>query len=83
MSVVEISTATPVTRRAEEARTLGKGLLTALVVGSMIGAGVFSLPQNMAAKAGPSPFSSAGRLRVSECWHWRWSINLCPEGCQG
>lgn len=53
MSVVEISTASPVPRRAEEARTLGKGLLTALVIGSMIGAGVFSLPQNMAAKAGP------------------------------
>ncbi|MCZ8186355.1 MAG: basic amino acid/polyamine antiporter [Beijerinckiaceae bacterium] len=53
MSVVEISTAGPVPRRAEEARTLGRGLLTALVIGSMIGAGVFSLPQNMAAKAGP------------------------------
>ncbi len=36
-----------------ENRILGKGLLTALVVGSMIGAGVFSLPQNIAAKAGP------------------------------
>lgn len=33
--------------------TLGRGLLTALVVGSMIGSGVFSLPQNMAAKAAP------------------------------
>lgn len=31
---------------------LGVGLLTALVVGSMIGSGVFSLPQNMAAGAG-------------------------------
>jgi len=28
------------------------GLLTALVVGSMIGSGVFSLPQNMASGAG-------------------------------
>ncbi|WP_025820194.1 basic amino acid/polyamine antiporter [Shewanella marina] len=32
---------------------LGLGALTALVIGSMIGAGVFSLPQNMAAVAGP------------------------------
>lgn len=32
---------------------LGLGSLTALVVGSMIGAGVFSLPQNMAAVASP------------------------------
>ena len=31
---------------------LGPGLLTALVVGSMIGSGVFSFPQNMAAGAG-------------------------------
>lgn len=31
---------------------LGVGLLTALVVGSMVGSGVFSLPQNMAAGAG-------------------------------
>jgi arginine:ornithine antiporter/lysine permease len=53
MSIAETSAASAVTRRAEEARTLGRGLLTALVVGSMIGAGVFSLPQNMAAKAGP------------------------------
>ena len=30
---------------------LGAGLLTALVVGSMVGSGVFSLPQNMAAGA--------------------------------
>ncbi len=33
-------------------RKLGVGLLTALVVGSMVGSGVFSLPQNMAAGAG-------------------------------
>ncbi|MBY8079152.1 basic amino acid/polyamine antiporter [Vibrio fluvialis] len=32
---------------------LGLGSLTALVIGSMIGAGVFSLPQNMAAVASP------------------------------
>jgi arginine:ornithine antiporter / lysine permease len=38
---------------ATQSGSLGRGLLTALVVGSMIGSGVFSLPQNMAAKAGP------------------------------
>lgn len=32
---------------------LGLGALTAIVVGSMVGSGVFSLPQNMAASAGP------------------------------
>ncbi len=32
---------------------LGLGALTAMVIGSMIGSGVFSLPQNMAAQAGP------------------------------
>jgi arginine:ornithine antiporter/lysine permease len=34
-------------------RKLGLGLLTAVVVGSMLGSGVFSLPQNMAAGAAP------------------------------
>ena len=34
-------------------RTLHLGSLTGLVIGSMIGSGVFSLPQNMAAGAGP------------------------------
>jgi arginine:ornithine antiporter/lysine permease len=34
-------------------RKLGLGALTAVVIGSMIGSGVFSLPQNMAAGAGP------------------------------
>ena len=35
------------------ARKLRLGSLTALVIGSMVGSGVFSLPQNMAAGAGP------------------------------
>lgn len=35
-------------------KKLGLGSLTALVIGSMIGAGVFSLPQNMAAIASPA-----------------------------
>jgi arginine:ornithine antiporter/lysine permease len=34
------------------ARSLGLGALSSLVVGSMIGSGVFSLPQNMASGAG-------------------------------
>lgn len=38
---------------ASVSRKLGLGALTAVVVGSMIGSGVFSLPQNMAAGAGP------------------------------
>lgn len=33
-------------------KQLKLGLLTALVIGSMIGSGVFSLPQNMASGAG-------------------------------
>jgi len=32
---------------------LGLGALTAVVIGSMIGSGVFNLPQNLAASAGP------------------------------
>lgn len=38
---------------ARASRKLGLGALTAVVIGSMIGSGVFSLPQNMAAGAGP------------------------------
>lgn len=33
---------------------LGLPALTALVVGSMVGAGIFSLPQNVARSAGPA-----------------------------
>ena len=40
-------------RQAASSRKLGLGALTAVVIGSMIGSGVFSLPQNMAAGAGP------------------------------
>lgn len=43
----------PATTRAAQPAKLNLGLLTALVIGSMVGAGVFSLPQNMAAGAGP------------------------------
>jgi len=40
-------------RSGQVSRKLHLGSLTGLVIGSMIGAGVFSLPQNMAAGAGP------------------------------
>lgn len=40
------------TATATAGRSLGFGALTALTVGSMIGGGIFSLPQNMAAHAG-------------------------------
>lgn len=38
--------------RKVEPKRLSLSLLIALVVGSMIGSGIFSLPQNMAASAG-------------------------------
>ncbi len=38
---------------ASAERKLRLGALAALVIGSMVGSGVFSLPQNMAAGAGP------------------------------
>ena len=45
-------TATTMEGQTSQAGRLGLLPLTALVVGSMIGGGVFSLPQNMAAGAG-------------------------------
>lgn len=42
----------PVTPENRKPGTLGLGLLVALVVGSIIGSGIFGLPQNMAAGAG-------------------------------
>ena len=51
-----IATTPPAAARAAASvtveRKLGLGLLTALVVGSIIGSGIFGLPQNMAAGAG-------------------------------
>jgi arginine:ornithine antiporter / lysine permease len=53
MTSIDISRDQPITGSATaSASKLGPGLLTALVVGSMVGSGVFSLPQNMAAGAG-------------------------------
>jgi hypothetical protein len=52
MAATDISTsATPVP--IASGKKLRLGSLTALVIGSMVGSGVFSLPQNMAAGAGP------------------------------
>ncbi len=44
--------AAPQKRSSNTTGTLGLGLLVALVVGSIIGSGIFGLPQNMAAGAG-------------------------------
>lgn len=43
----------PVPTAVESAKKVRIGALTALVIGSMVGSGVFSLPQNMAAGAAP------------------------------
>lgn len=52
-SIASPSAPRPATRiTAGAAKPLRLGLLTALVIGSMIGSGVFSLPQNMASGAG-------------------------------
>jgi arginine:ornithine antiporter / lysine permease len=53
MTSIDVPRSGPVTtsRTAPDSK-LGVGLLTALVVGSMVGSGVFSFPQNMAAGAG-------------------------------
>ena len=44
------TTATPAT--PSQTGTLGLGLLVALVIGSIVGSGIFGLPQNMASSAG-------------------------------
>lgn len=44
----------------QSATKLKLGALVALVVGSMIGGGIFSLPQNMAASAGPGAMLIGG-----------------------
>jgi len=50
-SITEVSPRA--TTSSSAPRKLALGALTALVIGSMIGSGVFSLPQNMAAGAAP------------------------------
>lgn len=46
--------AAPAATQTKTSANLGRGALVALVVGSMIGGGVFSLPQNMASGAAPA-----------------------------
>ena len=47
---------TPAARRAGSAKAgLGLAALTAIVVGSMIGSGIFALPSQMAGSAAPGP----------------------------
>ncbi|HEY9212049.1 MAG TPA: amino acid permease, partial [Ancylobacter sp.] len=53
MVTKEFSPSTPAAVATSSSRKLRLGALTALVIGSMVGSGVFSLPQNMAAGAGP------------------------------
>jgi arginine:ornithine antiporter / lysine permease len=53
MSISASALTVSVSSNASGARKLHLGALTAVVIGSMVGSGVFSLPQNMAAGAGP------------------------------
>ncbi|RUV74831.1 MAG: arginine-ornithine antiporter [Mesorhizobium sp.] len=54
MAITQLdASVTRVTKIAAQDKKLRLGALTALVIGSMVGSGVFSLPQNMAAGAGP------------------------------
>ena len=52
ISPVAQGTAVPPSAATRTTGTLGLGLLVAMVVGSIIGSGIFGLPQNMAASAG-------------------------------
>lgn len=53
MAATDIPSAPAASITAPSRTKLRLGALTALVIGSMVGSGVFSLPQNMAAGAGP------------------------------
>lgn len=53
MAATDISSAPNSAAATANQTKLRLGPLTALVIGSMVGSGVFSLPQNMAAGAGP------------------------------
>src|SRR5689334_12299422 len=55
MSDTLISPPPPKTDRSGPKTGLGLAALTAIVVGSMIGSGIFALPSQMAAKAAPGP----------------------------
>lgn len=49
----ETAATKPLDQPKTRSKKLGLGALTALVVSSMIGSGMFSLPQNMAAGTAP------------------------------
>lgn len=53
MAATDFSSASSTSVSNPSGTKLRLGALTALVIGSMVGSGVFSLPQNMAAGAGP------------------------------
>jgi arginine:ornithine antiporter / lysine permease len=53
MTAADVHSASSTAASATKQTKLHLGALTALVIGSMVGSGVFSLPQNMAAGAGP------------------------------
>lgn len=53
MAATDIPSASVTSTSTPKQSKLQLGALTALVIGSMVGSGVFSLPQNMASGAGP------------------------------
>jgi len=54
--------------------SLSLPLPVALVVGSIIGSGIFGLPQNMAAAAGAGAGAGAGAVLIG------WAITACRPG---
>jgi len=65
----------------QSAQKLRLGALVALVVGSMIGGGIFSLPQNMAASAG-LPHSPAPQAFRCACAERREAHSVAPLDVQ-
>ncbi len=53
MTIAAASAINLAAAKPDASRKLRLGALTAMVIGSMVGSGVFSLPQNMASGAGP------------------------------
>jgi len=53
MTAADVPSASTTSISTTRETKLRLGVLRALVIGSMVGSGVFSLPQNMAAGAGP------------------------------
>ena len=74
--------------RTETPGKLGLGLLIALVVGSILGSGIFGLPQNMAVGAGAGAIligwliTGAGMFmlaRVYQCRNRSWYCRMCQK----